>query len=56
MATEFVSHLRHIAAAAEALANKEERGGCWPGEKEEALREIERALQDAKRCNRDPRC
>ncbi len=51
---EVVVHLNHVAAASKALATKMERGGCWPGEQTEAINEIQKALDEAKRKMRDP--
>lgn len=50
---EVVIHLNHVAAASKALATKLERGGCWPGEQTEAINEIQKALDEAKRKMRD---
>lgn len=49
----FLAHLNHVAAAAQALVQKEEKGGCWPGERTKALDEIQNALDEAKRSNKD---
>ena len=48
-----VTHLQHVAAAAQALAAKIENGGCWPGEQTQALYEIQKALDEAKKNNKD---
>lgn len=49
----FLAHLNHVAAAAQALVQKEEKGGCWPGERTKALDAIQNALDEAKRSNKD---